>query len=174
MMRYLYSSLCFAILPVVLSAALNAQASGIECMNCHEDVLKKTYKHEPAVMDCGLCHEVGQFPHPQNGKPKFLRDKTNNICLSCHERDRMRLAGGHVIEKHPVELDNDPMWDTGNPTIARREFNCASCHNPHSSNMDQKLFRYNYKSPVYGGSKCAVCHYDKYFGEPAPLPPLED
>ncbi|MCK9419634.1 MAG: hypothetical protein M0R70_09675 [Nitrospirae bacterium] len=101
------------------------------CGGCHEiswDKMK--YQHAPtAAGACTTCHN----PHAEN-RQYFLREETGDLCASCHEEI---LHKPHVIEGFSGNAGH-PLKRSPNPFDRTKDFNCASCHNPHAS-----------KSPVF-------------------------
>ncbi|OFZ13160.1 MAG: hypothetical protein A2X86_10085 [Bdellovibrionales bacterium GWA2_49_15] len=156
------------ILGSLLFWGLSAFAASNTCIECHTDELDKPFKHKAAVEDCSSCHDPDH--EVRTGHPYRLYEATNKLCLKCHEfRPGFPSYGnasvGHPIDGHPTSRMKDPLHP-------EREFNCISCHNPHSSKMET-LFRYDYsKNSVYQGHLCAVCHWNIIFvGEPPTPPP---
>ena len=122
---------------------------GKVCMNCHENSWdSKKHLHGPtAAGSCTTCHN----PHASNNS-FFLRLPTGDLCIACHEEVLLRphiltsfsANGGHPVRKYP-----DPF----NPG---REFNCASCHNPHAS--DSPVFLNGYDNSMPMNHFCMTCH----------------
>ena len=138
---------------------------GMACTECHDDRLSKTNKHPPAAEDCTYCHSRHGT---ETGNPARLYEKINATCLNCHDMGTSfgtygRPPGGHPVAGHSVEGPKDKLHP-------EREMSCASCHNPHSSDMPS-LFRYDFKKEPYAGQACAVCHFDIYYGNSKPVPP---
>ena len=154
------------------------------CLSCHADQAeqhKKKYPHQPVFgQGCATCHE----PHGGDN-PKLLRAATiNSLCLECHGPDskpqvlkaehmvtifdgKVRLPEqyfdivprlpikyglGHPVEKHPIQ---DQM-DLNDVTKVRVAMNCATCHQPHSSNQPNLLAN----DQTNGAAFCASCHKD--------------
>jgi predicted CXXCH cytochrome family protein len=97
------------------------------CSPCHEnDWHAKKFMHGPtAAGNCTACHN----PHAAD-EPCFLRLNSADLCVSCHADTASRphlVSGFSGNAGHPVRKSPDPL----NPG---RDFNCASCHNPHATN----------------------------------------
>ena len=115
-----------------LGCAAGASAAEPTCISagCHETLLKAKVVHA-AAEGCDACHESVATPHPQKGKKTFkLGQPVAALCATCH--DAFKKAHVHA----PVK-DGD----------------CATCHNPHSSNEPKLL-----TSPVK--DLCGACHAD--------------
>lgn len=140
------------------------------CIECHADVLEKVGRHEAAVYGCDSCHAGHEG---SSDRPANLLGAVNDLCLQCHDLEKVtechpgpgKKKCGHPIFGHPVSGPRDPLYKD-------KEFNCASCHNPHSAQMG-KLFRYDYsEGSRYQGNFCVVCHWEYAFpGEQPPTPP---
>jgi predicted CXXCH cytochrome family protein len=131
------------------------------CTYCHSDIGKGLDNpanniHPAVLMGCQSCHS----PHGSDNS-KLLKDKTNNVCFTCHEKQR--FEENHPGKGHKVSGVPDKLYP-------ERELSCISCHKPHFS-KNEKLFRYNFKTPPYTGSICSVCHWDKYMAKPGPPRP---
>jgi len=102
------------------------------CSSCHEEfeeVLKRKFKHPPAVDSCTNCH------NPHNSKlKKLLLDETVDLCEGCHE-DIKKIATQSKVKHAPVT--------TGNA--------CTNCHNPHAANVEHLLVRLPF-------DLCIGCH----------------
>ena len=138
---------------MLLWAGSTHPESGVACTNCHQIHVNKdkvfTKSEQPAV--CYTCHKDTRvavnrpWRHPiQEGKvtcsdchsvhgsagPKLAkRDTTNGTCYLCHAEKR-----GPFVQNH------EPVQD-----------NCASCHNPHGSNIAGMLHS---RDPIL----CNQCH----------------
>src|SRR5579864_6855842 len=87
------------------------------CSGCHAEVGHKEFIHEPAKMDCTLCH------NPHGGLRFGLRAESNALCLECHStasgskfdaNDPAALFGGQITlppryfqNLKLLELNND-------------------------------------------------------------------
>ncbi|HQR75638.1 MAG TPA: DmsE family decaheme c-type cytochrome [Burkholderiaceae bacterium] len=139
--------------PMMLWAGSAHPQSGVACNDCHqvhvdkEKVFNKA--EQPSV--CYACHKEQRvlgnrpFRHPvQEGKvtcsdchsahgsagPKLARrDTINTTCYTCHAEKR-----GPFVQNH------EPVQD-----------NCATCHNPHGSNIAGMLHT---RDPIL----CNQCH----------------
>lgn len=98
---------------------------------CHEKLLKGKTVH-PVTESCDTCHESVATPHPQKGKKTFkLGAPVAELCANCHD------AFGKKAHVHPPVKDGE----------------CATCHDPHSSDQPKLLV-----SQV--GELCGNCHSD--------------
>lgn len=80
------------------------------CFTCHTTILTgKKVVHAAAMSDCLICHD----PH-RSGTEKLLVKKVPDLCLDCHERDKMEEKHGEIAD-------------------------CRSCHNPHEADSDSLL-----------------------------------
>lgn len=115
------------------------------CYNCHDKAeFTKKNVHAAIMMGCTSCH------NPHANRTKFLLEKgITNLCLTCHaEIAKMgHVSAGTGRPSHPFRGKKDPARPD-------REFSCASCHNPHSSD-NIKLFRYPAGSAY---ELCTRCH----------------
>jgi predicted CXXCH cytochrome family protein len=128
------------------------------------------YIHEPANTSCAFCHDAHASDYPAE-----LYAPVQDVCLACHSISAARmyetnqpypLFGGRVIlppkpfkelkilnlvngrfghptSKHPI---------SGAATEDYPEFNCATCHNPHSSSISPKLLMSDKEKLCY--SRC--------------------
>lgn len=118
------------------------------CFNCHDRAgFSKKNVHVPvAVGMCTSCHS----PHASSTTAQLLKP-VNELCLTCHTNAGFK-SGLHVVRSfagggHPMKAKKDPKRP-------EREFSCAGCHNPHSSDWI-KLFRYKASSNF---ELCVHCH----------------
>ncbi len=115
---------------------------GVYCGGCHAgDVVRfssMTSIHPTvAKRECMTCHAM----HSERGE-HLVSESVNVICFRCHKK---HFTGTHVTPGHPMEAKKDP-------SRKGKEFNCVSCHSPHSSNK-KKLMRF-----APGMMMCQVCH----------------
>lgn len=109
------------------------------CYNCHDKTeFTKKNVHPAVMMGCTSCHS----PHVSDN-PKLIPKAINALCTGCHAA---KATGMHVLRGlegfHPLKGVPDP-------SRPGKELNCASCHNPHSSDF-AKLFP--------AAEKCQKCH----------------
>jgi DmsE family decaheme c-type cytochrome len=100
------------------------------CYTCHKDQriqVSRPWRHpiQEGKMTCTDCHAV----HGSAGPKLTKRDSINTTCYQCHAEKR----GPYVQNHEPVQE------------------NCASCHNPHGSNIAAML---NARDPIL----CNQCH----------------
>ena len=100
------------------------------CYACHKEqrvMVDRPSRHpiREGKMTCSDCHAV----HGSAGPKLARRDSTNATCYLCHAEKR-----GPFVHNHEPVAEN-----------------CASCHNPHGSNIPAML---NARDPVL----CNQCH----------------
>ncbi|MBI5557144.1 MAG: cytochrome c3 family protein [Deltaproteobacteria bacterium] len=118
------------------------------CVSCHVDkeiLLKKEtegIKVHGIIRGggCVACHD----PHASEN-PYMLYKPVNELCTGCHN-DLIGVTKGHPVGGHPLKGPKNPLKPD-------KEFNCASCHNPHGSQYQYLLI-----GDVLGGHVCAKCH----------------
>lgn len=99
------------------------------CVECHEDKMdeyrKSKFVHGPIEAGlCMVCHD----PHASD-QPAQLIVAVNGLCLSCHES---KAKETHVVQ---TRKGGHPLSGPVNPARPERDFNCASCHNPHAGEL---------------------------------------
>ena len=118
------------------------------CVSCHVDKEILLENNPDGITGHGIikgggclaCHD----PHATEN-PFMLHKPVNELCTGCHNS----LAGvtkGHPVGGHPVKGPR-------NPLAPERDFNCASCHNPHGSK-----YQYLLVGDILGGHVCSRCH----------------
>lgn len=101
------------------------------CYKCHveqkKEWLSKKYTHGPVTIGkCTICHSPHAAENPFN-----LFMPVWDLCTNCHYE---KGTGKHIFadsmfqEGHPTKDRMDPLRDG-------KELTCASCHNPHASNI---------------------------------------
>lgn len=118
------------------------------CISCHVDKEKYVTNEVEGMTvhgiingsGCVACHD----PHASEN-PYMLYKPVNELCTGCHNG----LAG--VVKGHPV--GGHPVAGPTNPLQPDKEFNCASCHNPHGS-----VYQYLLVGDLLGGHVCSKCH----------------
>lgn len=123
--------------------AVKLKGFGAEiCLTCHEDKKeeqKKKNVHPPFLSGaCGKCHS----PHVSRLRA-FMPSSTEIICRKCH--DSIQDNG------HPVVGHKSYSKGKQNPLDKSKPFDCASCHNSHSSDFRKLLVRET-------GEFCMACH----------------
>lgn len=111
------------------------------CFGCHAEVeFTRKYIHPVALAGCGKrCHN----PHASD-YPHLLQSDVVTLCIGCHKKEQ---SGTHIVTLPGGKIH--PVGGVRFPNNRNRFMDCASCHNPHSSNYS-KLFTSN--------KKCHVCH----------------
>lgn len=118
------------------------------CISCHVDKEQYVTKEVEGMTTHGIingggcvaCHD----PHGTDN-PYMLYRPVNELCVGCHNK----LEG--VVKGHPV--GGHPVAGPKNPLQPDKEFNCASCHNPHGS-----VYQYLLVGDLLGGHVCSRCH----------------
>jgi predicted CXXCH cytochrome family protein len=141
------------------------------CQTCHNEITHKTFVHEPAKLDCTICH------NPHGEAAASLRAESNALCLECHSTASkskfeaggpvtlfggqvtlsVRLFGelklvdltndrGHPVSNHPVRRPQDAHW----PAVS-----CVGCHSPHGADHSSTLLVTESETFV---SLCQRCH----------------
>jgi len=160
-------------------------AQGEVCATCHEDIAagreQATSSHQPVSRgECSSCHN----PHTSK-LPTLLRAPDTDLCLSCHDGLKERLAAG--FGHSPVGKDclachlphfsrtesslltaadaalcgechdlEGSSFGAAHIGIDAGVMNCESCHDPHVS-KDPMLFKANMHAPFVDRS-CSDCH----------------
>lgn len=114
------------------------------CFTCHDRAkFTKKYIHVVAMGRRCDCHNPHASTHP-----KLLSAPVNEICKSCH---LAKAHGIHVIGSLPNGRIH-PIGGVPDPKKPKTIMNCASCHNPHSSDYPK----------LYTSKRiCKRCH--KYY-----------
>jgi len=120
------------------------------CFNCHleekEEWYSKGFFHGPFnIGKCAICHN----PHASENPYNLIKD-TWDLCLSCH----IDKGSGRHIVKNFSNFHYHPTRGKPDPSRPGKELTCASCHNPHASDIP-RLQRFNY-SNLFG--LCKNCH----------------
>ncbi len=138
------------------------------CTACHSETgdarANKQYLHRPAFeLGCAVCHR----PHG-GSRGSLLRAEVNDLCLECHDSAVTRKVGIAKRDGKPVVLFQGALElpaaafegintitlsadrDRGHPFLARHpvqgkyqlgdNMSCVTCHNPHATNGNPKLF----------------------------------
>lgn len=101
-----------------------------KCTTCHDEMLKGTVKHPPAVEDCRNCHEFSQ----SEGRTQVaLSAPPPALCVTCHD-GLAKAAAGELTAPHAPVTDS-----------------CTNCHDPHSSGQPHLL-------KAAPGPLCLSCH----------------
>ena len=146
----------FTILIVWILQPAPAHAADINCLMCHEDLVKAKVVHAAAQMGCPTCHtaiDAQDVPHKKTNKiSKGLSADQPDLCYGCHDKTKF----------------------TNKTVHAALSMGCTGCHNPHSSKNEKLLnaqppdlcfnchdktefTRKNVHAPVAGGM-CLTCH----------------
>lgn len=141
---------------------------------CHQPIVKHTFRHNPVAADCTACHvQVGD---PATHKFSFSVPK-DELCLKCHQlpaekHSHAPVRDGKCTEchdphgsEHKAELKGDPNRDLcvkcHNTEFMKKAFvhgpvavgACATCHKAHSSETPKLLI-------ADANTLCKTCHAD--------------
>ncbi len=138
------------------------------CLGCHPNKSISKSAHGGIAKECFNCH--GETAKSTGFRYNLIEADINKLCFSCHDQFESpfgsygSVAGGHPVAKHPVGGGPDKLYP-------KRDFTCASCHNPHGSPM-RKMFRYEVRPQE---DLCQICHGEIVFGRDhrTPIPPWE-
>lgn len=140
------------------------------CYTCHEKA-KFTKKYIHAIIPAGGCTPC-HTPHASDNPSLLLYKDINELCVTCHvpqskgQHVTSAVMGGSKRKYHPIRGAIDPRFpgktkkipdpknpgkeiEVPDPDHPGKEINCASCHNPHSSDF-RRLFP--------AASVCGLCH----------------
>jgi len=110
------------------------------CNDCHERKDTKKHVHPPVASgDCVDCHDPHQSDHKYQ-----LREKSETLCLTCHDKAKLDRKYPH------------------SPIVAGK---CLGCHDPHQSD-NKHLVR------VEGKGLCFMCHNKAQFSGKVVHPPV--
>lgn len=120
------------------------------CFGCHlkekETWYAKKYLHGPFnVGKCSICHNPHASEYPFN----LIKD-TWDLCISCHID---KGSGKHIVRSF-TDVNYHPTRGKPDPSRPGKELTCASCHDPHASDV-QYLQRFKYSSLF---ELCSNCH----------------
>ena len=157
-------------------------AIGMGCTSCHNPHASANEKLLPAPVPdlCFMCHDKAGFtrknihppvesgmclschsPHSSDQQGLLLKP-THEVCFECHDNvsKTPHAISGFSKTGHPLGIPKqerkgkDRRAPVKDPKREGKNFTCASCHNPHSSDSP-RLFRYPAKSPM---ELCNNCH----------------
>ena len=135
------------------------------CFTCHTDKNPSSINgklHSPAVRDCLKCHD----PHTTANKDELLKpasgDKTENLCLSCHDIGVSIPKGGsrhaaldtgcdacHVIHKSGNPAQGEFAYHLAKPAPQL----CLDCHDVTGEDL-----RKAHQNQPFGAADCTQCH----------------
>jgi len=156
------------------------------CMSCHSDQAdqgKKAHPHQPAFeQGCYVCHEA----HGSQNRHLLRASTPNGLCLECHGPDSdppvkledqhlvtifggkvrlpedyfqkvsvlpIRYGLGHPVTGHPITNVMDPT----DIRKVKKEINCLTCHQPHSSAQPDLLINDEQNNMAF----CDNCHKNR-------------
>ena len=120
------------------------------CYDCH-DKAKFTKKYIHKIIEVGGCSSC--HAHHSSNHASLLLNSERELCISCHAA---KLKLPHVVglpgrKRHPISGVKDPSTlkmikvpdpknpkkeiEMPDPNVPGKEMNCASCHDPHSSDF---------------------------------------
>jgi len=113
-----------------------------------EQWYSKKYYHGPFnTGKCSICHN----PHASENPNELIKD-TWDLCISCHID---KGSGEHIVKNFSQGQGSyHPTRGKPDPSRPGHELSCASCHNPHASDMP-RLERYTYSALF---DFCKKCH----------------
>ena len=135
------------------------------CFTCHNDKNPSSIKgklHPPSLRDCLKCHD----PHTAANKDQLLKatsgDKTQNLCLSCHDIGMNVPKGGSRHAALDMGCDTcHVVHKSGDPS--QREFAyhltkpapqlCLDCHDVNGEDL-----RKAHQNQPFGAADCIECH----------------
>jgi predicted CXXCH cytochrome family protein len=128
------------------------------CLGCHRKIARhiagSTVQHAAMVTgnSCANCHE----PHASQ-QPELLRQRTQTLCLSCHDKPITATDGRLIANMKPVLTESKFLHGP------IRNGACSACHDPHGSKfpslLDQafpKAFYTSFETGKY--ELCFKCH----------------
>ena len=135
------------------------------CFTCHNDKSPSSIKgeiHPPGVRDCLKCHD----PHTSANKDQLLKatsgDKTQNLCLSCHDIGVNVPKGGSRHAALDMGCDTcHVIHKTGDPSQPEFAYHltkatpalCLDCHDASSEDL-----RKAHQNQPFGAANCLQCH----------------
>jgi len=138
---------------LIISSA-NAQIVKINCMNCHEKLIKDKVVHPIAEDACDNCHVYSNHSHPGSKGNEFtLVETVPNLCYICHEAQNTKtnihppITDGYCWMCHSPHASPNPGLLTESPV----KRTCDRCHNLEIPVKDK------IHAPVKNG-KCNSCH----------------
>jgi predicted CXXCH cytochrome family protein len=110
-----------------------------------------------AQLTCMTCH------NPHDGtREKFLRNKPDDLCGSCHVDQKATLAGSHDLENRPKAVN-------GLGKTAAQTGKCGFCHNVHLGN-GPTLWIATSTPPTKAADDCLQCHNKNGLAAAFPAP----
>jgi len=135
------------------------------CFTCHSDKNPSSINgkvHPPAVRDCLKCHD----PHTSANKDQLLKaasgDKTENLCLSCHdmgvnvpkEGSRHAALDSGCDACHVIHKSGDPSQREFAYHITKQAPQlCLDCHDASAEDL-----RKAHQNQPFGNADCLQCH----------------
>lgn len=155
---FIHYQYAFSIVAVIiLLSTAPAFSAENNCLACHMRYSKGKSVHAAVQMGCSICHvaiDANSVPHKKtNNIAKGLSAEQPELCYGCHDKSKFEKKNVHVAIG----------------------MGCTSCHNPHSSKMNERLLisampdicygchdksefnKKNVHKPVAGGM-CLGCH----------------
>jgi len=158
----------FFFLAALLLTASYVHAKEIDCLICHEQLVKEKVVHPAVQIGCVACHtaiDARDIPHKNTGKTvKGLSSDQPELCFGCHDKSMFQkktvhaaISMGCTVCHNPHSSKNEKLLVDGLPDLCfnchdKNEFMskksihppvpagmCTSCHNPHSSDTAKLL-----------------------------------
>lgn len=110
-----------------------AEAAAAFCTECHADLQRVKYIHEPVrTGNCRACHGATADHPGDDGSGSIITDRSNKACYQCHNlknkgryvHPNLELEGGCLLCHDPHGSDNV------NNLIRPKNLVCQECHNP--------------------------------------------
>jgi len=101
---------------------------------------------------CTDCHSYSyseSFPHPNE-----LRFESMMVCMDCHE-------GDDIYEKYNFATVTEEYLHSVHSELHSDEFNCWTCHNPHSYKITARTSENLLETIRYDNEICLDCHSDQ-------------
>lgn len=156
----LFTLLFRSILPTVFLCLLPAAAfaADVDCLKCHDKLLKgKTVVHPAVQMGCPTCHsgiaDALKAPHKKTTAfAKGLSADQPELCYGCHDKEKFAKSVVHPALQMGCTACHDP-HGSNKPKLLSADVpdQCFSCHDK------AEFSRINVHAPVAGGM-CVTCH----------------
>lgn len=149
----------------VTRVKLIATSSTKLCLSCHTDKNAAEIHgkvHPPALRDCVKCHDPHQSPNDKQLRKPVSGDKSENLCLSCHNTGINVPAKGsrHAAldlgcdSCHTVHKSGDPAKpDFANHLTKAAPQLCLDCHDAREAAL-----RKAHNNQPFATADCVQCH----------------
>lgn len=144
-------------------------AAEIDCLMCHESLIKEKVIHQAIHMGCTICHsamDAGEIPHKiKNKAARGLSSEQPELCYACHDKAKFTnktvhaaISMGCTVCHNPHSSKNAKLLLSGQPDLCytchdKTKFNgkfmhapvviglCMDCHAPHRSENEKLLLK---------------------------------